>query len=303
MDRLDAMSILVAVSEAGSMSAAARKLGVPLPSVSRKISDLEAHLEAQLLIRTTRKLSLTDAGEAFVVSSRRILEQVADAERMASGEASAPKGELVVAAPIVFGRLHVLPVIAKFLAQYPEINVRLVLSDRNADIVSDSIDVAVRIGGLPDSSLQAARAGFVRRVVCGSPAYFARKGTPKSPDDLPKHDIVSFDAMVASGWTFPAQGRKRVMTVALHPRLVVNTAETAVDAAIAGVGLTRVLSYQAQRSVGDRKLAIVLQEFEPEPLPVNIVYAAQGQLARKTRAFIDFALPVLRKQLGEGARA
>ena len=303
MDRLDAMAILVAAADLGSLSAAGRKLGIPLPSVSRKISDLEAHLQTQLLVRTTRKMSLTDAGVSFVASSRRILEQVADAERMASGESSAPRGELVVAAPIVFGRLHVLPVVCRFLAQYPDINVHLALSDRNADIVGDSIDVAVRIGGMADSSLQVARAGSVRRVVCGSPAYLARKGAPKSPDDLAKHDIVSFDAMGASGWTFPAQGRKRVTTVALRPRLVVNTAEAAVDAALGGVGLTRVLSYQAQRSVDDRKLVIVLRDFEPEPLPVNFVYAAQGQLARKTRAFIDFALPLLRKQFGERARA
>ena len=168
-----------AVAEAGSLSAAGRKLGVPLPTVSRKISDLEAHLKTRLLIRSTRKLALTEAGAAYVAAARRILDEVLEAERAAAGEHAAPRGELVITAPIVFGRLHVLPVIAEFLGQYLEIDVRLVLADRNLHLIDDHVDVAVRIGALADSAMVSTRVGAVRNVVCGSPAYFAAHGVPK----------------------------------------------------------------------------------------------------------------------------
>ena len=195
MDRLEAMSLLVAVAEAGSLSAASRKLGVPLPTVSRKISDLEAHLNTRLLTRSTRKLALTDSGAAYVAAARRILDEVSEAERAASGEHAAPRGDLVITAPVVFGRLHVLPVIAEFLAQWPEINVRLVLADRNLHLIDDHIDIAVRIGALADSALVATQVGAVRSVVCGSPAYFAAHGVPKRPEDLAgadRGDVRSF---------------------------------------------------------------------------------------------------------------
>ena len=191
MDRLEAMGILVAAVESGSLSAASRKLGTPLPTVSRKIAELEAHLKTRLLIRSTRRLALTDAGAAYVAASKRILEQMNDAERAASGEYSAPKGDLIITAAIVFGRLHVLPVVTDFLAAFPDINVRLALSDRNVHLVDDHIDMAVRIGALPDSSMVATRVGFVRRVVCGSPGYFAAHGTPTLPADLSDLACVS----------------------------------------------------------------------------------------------------------------
>src|SRR5271155_2126920 len=193
MDRLEAMSLLVAVAEAGSLSAASRKLGVPLPTVSRKISDLEAHLRTRLLTRSTRKLALTDSGTAYVAAAKRILDEVSEAERAASGEHAAPRGDLVITAPVVFGRLHVLPVIAEFLARWPEINVRLVLADRNLHLIDDHIDIAVRIGALAESALAATKVGSVRRVVCGSPAYFAAHGVPKRPEDLSALSAVTFD--------------------------------------------------------------------------------------------------------------
>ena len=171
-------------SRSGSLSAASRKLGVPLPTVSRKISELEAHLNTRLLIRSTRRLALTDAGAAYVAAAKRILDEVSEAERAASGEHAAPRGDLVITAPVVFGRLHVLPVIAEFLSQWPEIDVRLVLSDRNLHLIDDRVDIAVRIGALADSALDSTRVGAVRRVVCGSPAYFAAHGVPKRPEDL-----------------------------------------------------------------------------------------------------------------------
>ncbi len=204
MDRLEAMSLLVSVVESGTLSAAGRKLGMPLPTVSRKISELEAHLKAQLLIRSTRRLVLTDAGAAYVAASKRILEDVSEAEGAASGAHAAPKGDLVVTAPVVFGRLHVLPIIADFLVRWPEINVRLVLADRNLHLIDDQIDLAVRIGALAESTLAATKVGSVRRVVCGSPAYFAVHGTPKRPEDLSAWPAVTFElAIPARGLDFP----------------------------------------------------------------------------------------------------
>ena len=296
MDRLDAMGVLVAVVETGSFTAAARRLGMPLPTVSRKLAELEAHLGSRLLTRSTRRLDLTEAGQAYVLACRRILEDVNDAERQASGEFVSPKGELVVTAPVVFGRLHVLPVVTAFLAKYPEIDIRLVLSDRNARLLDDHIDLAVRIGVLPDSAAVAVQAGFVRRVVCGSPAYFAAHGVPQLPADISGLSCITFEAFgSAAEWNFA--GRGAAERVPVHTRLSVNTAEAALDAAIAGAGVTQILSYQAAKAVADGQLQIVLQAYEPDPLPVSLLHARQGLLALKTRSFIDFALPRLRAAL------
>ena len=298
MDRLEAMSILIAAAETGSLTAASRKLGAPLPTVSRKVSDLEAHLNARLLIRSTRRLTLTDAGGAYVAACKRILEQVGDAERAASGEYSAPKGDLVVTAPIVFGRLHVLPGINAFLATFPEINVRLMLADRNVNLIDDHVDLAVRIGVLPDSSMVATRVGFVRYVVCASPAYLAAHGTPKVPQDLSALACVTFDGSApATVWRFSPAHANAERTVSIRSRLSVNTAEAAIDAAVASVGITRVLSYQAARAVAEGKLQIVLADHEAEPLPINLVHVGQGVLPLKTRAFIDFVAPRLRERV------
>jgi DNA-binding transcriptional LysR family regulator len=302
MDRLDAMSIFVAAVDAGSFSAASRKLGVPLPTVSRKVSELESHLKTRLLVRTTRKLSLTDAGVTYLGACKRILDDVGNAERTAAGEYAAPRGELVLTAPIVFGRLHVLPIVCDFLARFPEINVRLVLSDKNIPLVDDQVDVAVRIGALPDSSLVATRVGSVTHVVCASPEFLAAHGTPRTPEDLMRIPCVTFDA-VASGaaWTFasPAQARG----VDVRVRLAVNTAEAAIDAAIAGVGIVRVLSYQAAHAVERGELRLVLRKFEPDPLPVNLLHTGQGHLPLKLRSFVDFAAPRLRKVLGKSSQS
>ena len=297
MDRLDAMSVLVSVVETGSFSAASRKLGAPLPTVSRKVSELEAHLSTRLLIRSTRKLTLTDAGAAYVAASKRILEQVGDAERAASGEYSSPRGDLVVAAPIVFGRLHVLPAVNEFLANYPDIDVRLLLSDRNVHLIDDHVDLAVRIGALADSSMVAVRVGSVRRVVCASPTFLAGHGTPKAPEDLSALACVTFDALTSStAWNFTTADSRTERAVALRSRLSVNTAEAAVDAAISGVGVTRVLSYQAANAVAEGKLRIVLAKYESEPLPINIVHIGQSLLPLKTRAFLDFVAPRIRER-------
>jgi DNA-binding transcriptional LysR family regulator len=294
MDRLEAMSILVAAVDAGSLSAAGRALGVPLPTVSRKVAELEAHLGTRLLIRSTRRLTLTEAGAAYVAAGRRILDEVNEAERAAAGEYSAPRGELIVTAPVVFGRLHVLPVVTDFLAAFPEIGVRLALSDRNVDLVDDHVDLAVRIGALPDSKMIATRVGTVRRVVCGSPAYFAAQGEPRTPADLAGLACITFDVLSnATAWDFAAPGG----TVAVRSRLSVNTAEAAIDAAVAGAGVTRVLSYQVAQAVADGRLRIVLASFEFPPVPVSLVHAP-GLMPLKLRAFRDFARPRLRRALG-----
>jgi DNA-binding transcriptional LysR family regulator len=296
------MAILVVVAEAGSLSAAARRLGAPLATVSRKVSDLEARLQARLVNRSARRLSLTDAGGVYVAACKRILEEVEAAERAASGEYSTPKGELIVTAPIVFGRLHVLPTVTEFLKAYPEIDLRLTLSDRIAHLLEDRIDVAIRIGRLPDSSLVATQVGDVRRVVCGSPAYFSRRGHPQRPGDLARHDCITFESLSSPAiWTFSA-GKAEISTP-IHSRLVVTTAEAAVDAAIAEIGVARVLSYQAISAVRAGALAIALQDFEPPPWPVSLVRATRDLTPLKLRAFLDFATPRLKERLAGAALA
>jgi DNA-binding transcriptional LysR family regulator len=296
LDRLEAMSVLVAAAEAGSLSAAARRLGAPLATVSRKVSELEAHLKTRLLTRSSRRLTLTDAGRSYVAACKRILEEVGEAERAAAGEYSAPKGDLVITAPIVFGRLHVLPVAAEFLKAYSDIDIRLVLADRFVNLLEDHLDLAVRIGELPDSSLVATRVGAIRHVICGSPAYFSARGVPKNPADLATHDCVTFEGMISpTAWIFPAG--KSETSVAIHSRLVVNTAEAAIDAAIAGVGITRVLSYQVASALADGTLTLALADYEPVPLPVSLVYAGQRLLPLKLRTFLDFAAPRLKARL------
>jgi DNA-binding transcriptional LysR family regulator len=296
MDRLEAMSALLAAVEAGSLSGASRKLGMPLATVSRKVSELEAHLRTRLVTRTSRRLILTDAGRSYIAACKRILDDIREAERAAAGEYSAPRGELIITAPIVFGRLHLLPVVLEFLKTYPEIDVRLTLADRIVNLQEDHVDLAVRIGELPDSSLVAMRVGSIGRVVCGSPAYFAERGTPKGPDELRKHDCITFNGLTSpEAWIFPS--RKGNISVAVHSRLIVNTAEAAIDAAITGLGITRVLSYQVADAMRTGALLLALREFESPPVPVSLVHAGQGRLALKLRAILDFAAPRLKARL------
>lgn len=296
MDRLESMAIFVTIVETGSLSAAGRKLGMPLPTLSRKISELESHIKTRLLNRSTRKLTLTDAGESYLTACKQILEAVAEAESAAAGEYSSPKGHLIITAPIVFGRLHVLPVTTEFFKAYPEIDVQLVLGDRTLDLLEEHIDLAVRIGELPDSSHIATRVGTIRHVVCASPAYLAKQGTPANPQDLVGHNCVTFMGLsLPNAWTFE-MGRAKV-AIPIHSRLVVNTAEAAIDAAIAGVGLTRVLSYQVENAVSAGALCIVLQQFETASMPISLVYTGQRLLPLKLRAFLDFATPRLRARL------
>jgi DNA-binding transcriptional LysR family regulator len=296
MDRFESMSTLLAVVEAGSLSAAARRLNTPLSTVSRRVAELETHLKTRLLNRSSRRIALTDAGCSYVAACKRILEELGEAERAASGEYSAPTGDLMITAPVVFGRLHVLPIVIDFLRAYPDIDIRMGLADRIVNILEEPVDLAVRIGHLPDSSLVARRVGFIRRVICASPAYLAERGTPKEPADLGAHDCITFEGMTApESWIFPTGASET--TVAIRSRLVVNTAEAAVDAAKAGVGVARVLSYQVAGALREGALVLALQDFEPAPLPVNLVQVGQRLLPLKLRAFLDFATPRLKATL------
>ena len=293
MDKLDSMAVLLAVVEAGSLSAAARHLAMPLATVSRKVAALEAHLKTRLLHRTTRHLALTEAGSAYVAACRRILDEIGEAERTATGEYATPKGELTVTAPMMFGRLHIVPVVAEFLAQYPEIEINLVLTDRIMHLMDEHIDVAVRIGELPDSGLMATGVGKVRRVVCASPDYLARHGAPATPADLAAHDCISFEVMESRrAWVFGAA--RSAQAVPVHSRLAVNTVDAAIAAATLGVGLVRVMSYQVMDALRNDALRIVLEPFESEPLPVSLVHKGQTPLPLKLRAFLDFVTPRLR---------
>jgi DNA-binding transcriptional LysR family regulator len=298
MDRFEAMSMFLNAIEKGSLSAAARDMRVPVPTLSRKVADLEAQLGTRLLTRTTRKLILTDAGIAYAEAARRILEQVDEAERQAAGEFTTPRGELVVTAPVLFGRLHVLPVIADFLAQFPEVNVRLMLGDRNVNLVDDQIDMAVRLGKLPDSGMIATRVGSMRRMVCGSPKLLERHGVPRTPEELSRVPCVASIGVqtLASGWRFRRPATDTEVEVPIFPRLA-TTAEAAADAAIRGVGLVCLRHYQVVDAVKAGKLRIVLKKYEPEPAPVHLVHATRGQMPLKMRSFLDFAAPRLRKAL------
>jgi DNA-binding transcriptional LysR family regulator len=296
VDRLDAMSVFVAVVDAGSLSRAGRRLNAPLATVSRKLRDLEAHLKTRLLTRSTRQLALTDAGRDYLAACRQILEQIEEAERAASGAYANAKGELVVAAPLVFGRLHVVPLVAEFLETYPDVDVRLLLGDRNVNLLEEHVDVALRVGVLPDSGLVAAQLGGIRLVTCASPSYLARFAAPATPADLATHRCVTFAGLMpATSWTF--DGSQHPECVSVRSRLSVNSADAAIAAAVAGAGITRVLSYQVAEALRDGALVRLLSGHEPAPVPVSLVHAGQGRLPMKSRAFLDFAAPRLRRLL------
>lgn len=297
MDRLESMSVFVAVVAAGSFSAASRQLRMPLPTVSRKVAEIESHLNAKLLVRSTRKLGLTEAGQAYVEDCKRILEAVTEAERGASGQYNAPQGELSITAPIVFGRLHVVPVVTQFLRAYARVDARLLLIDRPLNLIEDRLDLAVRVGPLPDSRLVASKVGQIRRVVCASPSYLEERGTPKTPQDLLQHECVTFAGLADAGsWTFRDHEAVRVRS-----RLTTTTAEAAIDATLAGIGVTCTLSYQIAESVRAGRLVVVLRKFEPAPLPVSLLYVHESRITAKLRAFVDFAAPRLRARLTSAA--
>lgn len=296
MDRLDAMAVLLKVVEEGSLSAGARRLNTSLPTISRKVAELERYLGTQLLIRTARRVELTEAGEVYVQASRRIMEQVEEAERTAAGEYVAPRGELTVTAPVMFGRKHVLPVASDFLEAHPDITLKLYLADKNVSIAEEHVHVAVRIGELTDNSFMATRVASVTRTVCASPAYLERFGRPSTPDQLEGHATVVIGGFAeAQRWTFEHDGA--TIPIDLRPRVTVNTPEAALDATLAGLGIGRLLSYQAVDEIRAGLLTPLLQEFAPPAMPVSLVYPSQGMLPAKVRAFLNWMAPRLRARL------
>jgi DNA-binding transcriptional LysR family regulator len=296
MDRFEAMSTLLAVVDSGSFSAASRQLKRPLTTVSRKVADLEKLLNAQLLTRTGRKLVLTDAGRVFVASSRRILDDLREAERSAAGEFQELKGELVITAPNTLGRMVLVPIVADFLRAHPHLNVKLALADRYSNLVDEHIDLAVRIGHLPDSDLIASHVGATRRVFCASPDYLSERGIPQHPDELRGHHCVTIGGLFSpEEWPFRIVGADKLVTV--QSRLVAGTVDAALTAASAGVGIVGGLGYFVAPYLRAGAVNLVLERFEPPALPINLVYVAGRFLPQRLRAFCDFAAPRLRKAL------
>lgn len=296
MDRLDAMSILVKILDAGSLSLAAKQLGIPLATVSRRIADLEKHLGVRVLNRTSRHLSLTSAGKTYIGACREILQDVEDAERTLAGFQKTPKGQLTITAPVVFGRTHIVPIICTYLLAYPEVNVKLLLADRILNIADADIDIAVRIGQQPGPILNVLPVGSVRRVTCASPHYLRARGIPEVPEDLSQHSCVTFDNLASStAWHFKSSTDD--LTVPIQSRLIVTTAEAAIDGAVAGLGVTRLLSYQVADHIRAERLALLLEEFEPEPWPVCLVLREGQSPPAKLRAFVDHAIPLLKDRI------
>jgi DNA-binding transcriptional LysR family regulator len=293
MDRLQAMTAFVSVVETGGFASAARKLDVSPSVVSRIVTELEEHLGVRLLTRTTRIVRLTDTGAAYFEDCRRILGEIDNAEQSAAGAHGAPRGQLVITAPVLFGSAYVMPIVVEYLARYAEVDINCWLLDRIVNMVDEGIDVAIRIGELPDSTLQAISVGSVRRVVCASPAYLERFGTPQTPDDLLNHTtIVTTGASSSAEWRFV--GDERPIAVRLQPRLSTTTNESAIAAAAAGFGITRLLSYQVASHLRDGTLKAVLIEFEPPALPIHVVHREGRHATQKVRAFLDLAIGRLR---------
>jgi DNA-binding transcriptional LysR family regulator len=296
MDRLEAMSVIIAVTETGSISAASRRLKSPVATVSRKVAELESRLKAQLFQRSSRRMTLTDAGRSYIDACKRIIEQVDDAEREVSGEYRIPRGELAVTTPWGLGHTHLLPLAVEFLEAYPDISLRLMLTDRVVNTTEENIDIAIRVGALPDSNMIATRIGSIRIVVCASPSYLKTRGEPKQLSDLEKHGCITIDDhAIPSAWKFVRGSRATVAPVS--SRLCVNTSEAAVLAAIEGAGLARVMSYKMDAAKRAGKLTIVLEEFEPEPLPVHIIYTPRKPVPLKLRAFLNWMTPRLKTRL------
>ena len=287
MDRIDAMRTFVAVAGRGSFAAAARQLHVSPTAVTRAVARLEDALGLMLLIRTTRSVRLTDQGAGYLDACRRILNDLDDADRRARGEAAAPRGLLTVAAPLMFGRLRVLPVVQRLLRAHPDLSVRLVLSDRVVHLVEEGVDVAVRLAELPDSALVAQKVGQVRRVVVASPAYLKAHGTPVAPGDLAAHTIVSFEAAQPTNeWRF---GADEAIAVRLDPRLMVNTADAAIAAVEDDLGITRTVSYQVEAPLKAGRLRLILEEFATPPYPVSLVHPAHRIGSANVAAFVRAA--------------
>ena len=300
MDRFEAMAAFVAVVQQGSFSAASRKLHMPLASLSRRVSDLESDLGVQLLQRSSRSVALTNSGQQFFESCRAILEDLAEAERTVTGEYHAPRGALVAAAQIAFGRRYMAPLVAEFLETYREVEIELRLTGRFVDLHEESVDIALWVGPLSDAgrrrNITAITIGTTPRIVCGAPAYLAERGTPKLLKDIVAHDCLTFsDDLGRRAYLFRVGGEQLKMPV--NGRLSVNTAGAAIDAALAGAGLVQLALHAVAEEIADGRLAVVLPGFEPEPLAIMLFHRSGEPAPLKIQAFVDFVVPRLKASL------
>lgn len=296
MDRLHLIGVFAAVVDTGGFAGAARKLGISPPAVTRAINELENHLGVRLLTRTTRVVRVTDAGARYAEDCRRILAEMDEADAAASGLHGAPRGLLTVTAPVLFGARFVTPIVTDYLLRYPDTSASCWFLDRVVNLIDEGVDVAVRIGELPDSSMQATRVGEVRRVVCASPAYLAERGTPQTPDDLARHTLIAARAVTPkSEWHFKLAGALRGVRV--QPRLATTSNDAALAAAVAGFGLTRLFSYQVADQLRAGSLLALLQDHEPAPLPVHVAHREGRHANRKVRAFLDLVIEALRADM------
>lgn len=290
MDRWQAMRIFVKVAETESFAGAARQLHLSAAGVTRAIAALEQAIGARLFVRTTRSVKLTEPGRRYRDDCKRILASIDEAEAAAAGFHAAPSGTLSVTAPVLFGRMFVLPILHDYLQRYPDVNGRVLFVDRPVNLVEEGIDVAIRIGRLQDSGFSAIQVGTVRRVVCGAPAYFEAHGVPRTPADLKHHRVaVSTGAWVSPEWRFAGDQK-----VTIHSWLQSNTLDAAIDTAVAGLALTRPLHYQIEPALRDGRLQIVLEDYEDPPLPIHVLYTEGRQAPAKVRAFVDMAVAALR---------
>ena len=293
MNRLHTLEVFAAVADNGSFAKAARAMRLSPPAVTRAIAALEDRLGTRLFVRTTRSVRLTEAGARFLADTQRILQDLQEAEEAAAGAHATPKGVLHVTAPVLFGRVYVAPALRDFLDRYPSVIANTLFVDRVVNIAEEGLDVAIRIGELPNSSLTAIRVGSVRRVLFASPSYIAEHGVPKHPRELASHRVVSSEtAAPVTTWHFDhAEG---AISVRVRPLMVVNNLDTAIEFALCGWAMARTLSYQVARHVADGSLQIVLSDFEPKPLPIHVVHQEGRRASAKLRAFVDFIVDRLR---------
>jgi len=302
MDRLDAMKVFVVTLDEGSLAGAGRKLGRSPAAVSRAIAFLEERVGTELLHRTTRSIKLSEAGERYAATCRRVLTELEDADVAAAGERAVPRGTLTISAPIISGEVVLRPILDAFLDEYPTVSARVMLMDRHVNLMEEGIDVALRIGHLEDSSMIALRVGEVRRVVVASPRYLKQHPRIEQPADLAKHQMITM-AHFTNSWTFaPAPGSSVPRTVQFTPRLMTNSTRSAVASAVSGLGVTRLFSYQVTGQVQQGELEVVLAACEDPPMPVHVI-SPHGRLALpKVRSFVDFAVPRLRTQFARLAK-
>jgi DNA-binding transcriptional LysR family regulator len=297
MDRLDQLRVFAAVADKASFAEAARLLGVSPTAASRGVASLEESLGVALLRRTTRSVALTPEGAAYLERCRRALDELDDGARSIRGDKAEPRGLLVVTAPVLFGRLHILPIVTRLLSAHPDLTVRLTLTDRYVRLVDEGVDVAVRVGELGDSSMHAIHITEVWRALVASPAYLAARGEPKEAGDLRAHDLIAFEIFTSNGeWRF---GSDLKIVVRIEPRLTTDSVEAAIDAAIDGAGIARTLNYQTDDHVAAGRLRYILPDLNPPPLPVNLVYQANRLRSPNVRAFLDEGRRAFRRGAGQ----